>query len=570
MIKENLIIVVLILFCLLPVNSQVKKQETGLKREVTLYNPYKPSLPESKKRSFLPEMNDTIQVKPEFHYDIRTTTFQPEYLISPIKAASLLPDALPKLYKNYVNIGLGNYITPLAEISITNERSKKGALGLYARHFSTNGKVELQNGRKVFAGYADNDASLFGRKFFRKSLLEGSVDLTQKIRYAYGYDTSITDYTPVKKDIRLGYTNVGAKASLSSITLDSTNFSYDFDVFYNFFYNARNMFQNSFGMSGIMAKSFNGFYVGSGIDYENFKLSDSISTNSKYIASISPFIKKSTEQWSFKLGFQALIEKNLTLSNKMHIYPDINFSFNIVQSYIRFFAGLSGRMEKNDPLKIISENPFLVPDGSLFTLPNTDHKLIVSAGFKGNTGIGGNYLVSASYSLINDMLFYTNTVFPDRFFRPEMGNHFIPLPDDVELFKIHGEMSGIINDKISYNGNVNLYKYTLTDNKYAWNKPDWDGQLGVKYNLRDKIIAGIELTAQGKRELVVNGDLLIPEPPEITMPAHFNLNLTAEYRYSKVLSLWTKFNNISYNRYYEWAYYPSQRFLCMLGFTYSF
>ena len=52
MIKRNLIIPAFIVFCLLPVNAQVKKQETVLKREVTLYNPYKPSLPESKKGAF--------------------------------------------------------------------------------------------------------------------------------------------------------------------------------------------------------------------------------------------------------------------------------------------------------------------------------------------------------------------------------------------------------------------------------------------------------------------------------------------------------------------------------------
>ena len=110
MIKRNLIIPSLILFCLLPVNAQVKKQETGLKREITLYNPYKPSLQDVKKRSFLPEMNDTVKVIPEFHYDVRTKPFMPEYTISPIKAASLLPDPLPKLYKSYVNFGLGNYL----------------------------------------------------------------------------------------------------------------------------------------------------------------------------------------------------------------------------------------------------------------------------------------------------------------------------------------------------------------------------------------------------------------------------------------------------------------------------
>ena len=579
MIKRNIIVPVFLLFSLLPLTAQVKKQETGLKREVTLYNPYKPSLPESKKKSFLPDMNDTSKVRPDFHYEINTTPFLPEYTISPIKAASLLPDPLPKLYKSYVNIGLGNYITPLAEVSITNERSKKSSIGFYGRHFSTNGKVELDNGKKVFAGYMDNDVSLFGRKFFRKSLFKSSFDFSQKIRYAYGYSPfspMLIDLSPPKRDLRMRYNNLGAKASLSSLTLDSTSFSYDFDVYYNFFYNTKNIFQHSAGITGMMAKSYEGFYVGSGISYDYYRLSDFLYSDPKYIFSISPFIKKSAEQWSFKLGIQALLDKNETVTAKLHVYPDINFSFNMVPKYIRFFAGLSGKLEKNEPTKIISENPFLLGNGSLFKLPNTNHKLIVFTGLKGNTGIGGNYMVSASYSLIDKMLFYSSIVFPDSIFTPDRGSYFSALTDDVELFNIHGEMSGAINEKLSFNGMVNLNKYTLSNYDYAWNKPGWDGKLGLKYNLRDKIIAGMDISVQGMRRLIINGEnisatvLPLNNPAEIIkMPAYFNLNLSAEYRYSKILSIWTKLNNISYNRYYEWAYYPSQNFLFMLGFTYS-
>jgi opacity protein-like surface antigen len=103
------------------------------------------------------------------------------------------------------------------------------------------------------------------------------------------------------------------------------------------------------------------------------------------------------------------------------------------------------------------------------------------------------------------------------------------------------------------------------------NKPSWEALLGVKYNLRDKIIAGAEFTGIGKRDISVMdlNPFNSPATDYINMPAHFNLNLSAEYRYSKILSFWTKVNNIAYNRNYEWAYYPSQRFLVMLGFTYS-
>lgn len=575
--KRNSIITLLLIFFFLPINAQVKKQVEGLKREVTLYNPYKPTLPEAKKRSFLPDMKDTSTVRPDFHYNVKTTAFLPEYTISPIKAASLLPDPLTKLYKSYVKIGAGNYYTPLAELSITNERSKKGAIGFYGRHFSTNGRIDLPNGKDVYAGYMDNDASLFGKRFFRKNLLEGSIDYSMKNRYAYGYNPIIMDYSPPKKDIKLPYNNIGAKAIFSSVNLDSAEFTYDFRLSFNYFTASNNMFQRNIGFSGMMSKLYNGFYVGSGLDYDYYRVPDILFLIPKYIAAISPFIKKSSEQWSFKLGIQALLDRNLTETAKLHIYPDVNFSFNVVPEYINFFAAMSGKLERNEPLKVISENPFLLPDGRLFMLPNTSHDLILSTGLKGNTGIGGNYILSASYSLISNMLFYSNINRRDTVMAFNNGNYFTALTDDVELFNIHGEMSGKLSDKMSFKATANIYKYTPSGFDFAWNRPGWDGALGLKYNLRDKIIAGMDIGIQGKRKEIVNGDFIPPASGHaftdprviIDLPVQFNLSLNAEYRYSKILSFWTKLNQISNSRYYEWAFYPTHGFLFMLGFTYS-
>jgi hypothetical protein len=171
------------------------------------------------------------------------------------------------------------------------------------------------------------------------------------------------------------------------------------------------------------------------------------------------------------------------------------------------------------------------------------------------------------------MLFYTNVVFADTILTPGRGNYFAPIIDEAEILNLHTEFSGEINEKLRYSAKGDFYKYSLAENDFAWNKPSWDASLGLKYNLRDKIIAGMELSAVGKRKVIVNGDITGIDPlfpvTRFEFPTHFNLNLSAEYRYSKILSFWARLNNISYNRYYEWAYYPSQRFLGMVGFTYS-
>jgi hypothetical protein len=567
--KRILIIKLLILLILVPVSAQTGQQD--LKREVTLYNPYKPSLSPAKKRNFFPDMNDTSRINPGFKYDVTIKPFMPEYTISPIKAASLVPDPLPKLYKSYVNIGIGNYITPLAELSITNERSKKGAVGLYARHFSTNGKIKLQNEEKVYAGYMDNDASLFGRKFFRYNYLEGSVDYSQKVRYAYGYDPGIAGYKSANKDIKLGYNNIGAVISFASLTLDSAKFSYDFDADYDFFFNTSVRYQHHAGLAGTMATLYKGFYAGSEIDFDFYRPANDIFNGSKFIIALSPFVKKSTQQWNFKAGIQLLLDKDTAASPKFHFYPDVIFGFSVVPEYISFFAGLNGKLEINEPQNVIEENPFVIPDGTLFLLKNTSHQFIVSAGFKGNTGIGGNYLVSASYSFINDMLFFSNLVSAGIVPPARMGNYFIPLNDDGELLKIHGGINGIINDEFSYSGSANWYNYTLTYQEYPWNKPVWDGQMELKYNLRNKIIAGLGVTVLGKRKnLVTNENPLFGNSwIKLEEPVHVNLNISAEYRFTKILSFCFRMNNIGFNRYYEWAYYPSQRFIGMVGFTYS-
>jgi hypothetical protein len=568
-VMKKILILIIVSIVTLSAVAQNKTQETGIKREVTLYNPYKPSLSEAVKKSYLPDMTDTTKVKSVFKYDIKPEPFMPSYSINTIKPATLLPDPLSKLYNSYLKLGIGNYLSPLAELSITNERSKKGAIGILARHYSTNSDIQLQNGRPAFAGYMDNDASFFGKKFFQNSIFSGSVDFSQKTRYAYGYDTSFRTLDLPRKLTRLNYINAGATIGLTSARVDSSLLAYNFGLSYNFFKNIGSVYQHGIEFTGQMAKTVKGFYVGSGLDFDYYSFADTAHLNPRYIAAISPFIKKSSSEWSVKLGFQALLDRGIGESAKLHLYPDFHFGFNIVPSYISFFADLSGKLEKNEPLRVIGLNPFIFPDSTIFNLNNTDHALIVRGGLTGGTGIDGNYQLSASYSIVNDMLFFANYVNTSDPASSQKGNFFRPAYDDIQVLNIHGETGGKITDLLSFNAEANYYRYTVTNMPFAVNKPGWDALIGLKYNLKNKILAGVDLNALGERKVLVTTDILTVPTRTIVLPAHFNINLSAEYRYTKILSFWVKLNNIGFNRYYEWAFYPSQRFMGMVGFTYS-
>lgn len=571
MTKRYVVIISIITVLFFPVDGQVKKTETELKREVTLYNPYKPSLADAKKRSYLPEIVDTAKLKPVFRYNITSKPFSPTYTINPIKPASLLSDPLPKLYKSFIKIGLGNNNTPLGEISISNTRSKKGTIGLYARHYSSNGKVPLENDQRVFAGFMDNNATLYGKKFFGRSYLDLSASYIQRVRYAYGYDPE-QDFSFNKKDIKLNYYDAGGKVSYASLNLDSADLAYDFDLTYDFFHDIKERTMNHTGFGVAMSKLYKGFYIGGDMKIDHYRMSDSLQLDPKYLIDLTPFVRKSTGQWAFNLGVRLDVEKNMTESPKIYFYPDFRLSFNIVPEYVRFIASLEGRLENNDPLNVINENPYLIPDGSLFRVPNTKHSIIITAGLKGNNGLGGNYQVTASYSAIKDLILFSNVVYPDTASKVERGNHFIVLPDDAELLNINAEFNGSITEKFLFDVSANYYHYSLIENQFAWNKPNWKGKFGLFYNLRNKIIAGAEINAIGKRNLLVSKSptgWMTLAPVVTEEPVHINLGISAEYRYSKILSFWLKINNISWKRYYEWAYYPSQMFNFMVGFSYS-
>ena len=143
-------------------------------------------------------------------------------------------------------------------------------------------------------------------------------------------------------------------------------------------------------------------------------------------------------------------------------------------------------------------------------------------------------------------------------------NQFMVVYDDITLLNLHGEFSLRPSDswKIFLKGNY--YNYTLVREDRPWNKPAFDLSLLARYNMSDKILLNVGIAAIGERYYENFNPTL-----EETLPLTIDPNLGLEYRYSKLLSFWARFNNLAAQKYYQYHNYPSYRFRAMLGLTYA-
>lgn len=527
-----------------------------IRKEVRVVQPYAPKLFDAYKINLLPSLEDTVRFSADFKYEISPKPYSSDYSIRPIKAARLLDEPLNKLYGSYLKLGLGNYLTPLAELSINKKRSKEYSFGAYGRHISSNSKVKLQNDEKVFAGFGNDELDLYGKRIWDNSVLSGSAGLDSRSVYYYGYNTEKIDTTLEKENIKQNFTNLNAQLGYHSTYVDSGNLNYDIQVRYDYLtdkfkYTENNLF--AFGEFSMLRKD---VLLGIDLSYNYIDESGESNTWKNNIVNLNPWFKKKTSEWRLKAGFDAVLEVNSD-SIKTHFYPDALIQITVADNLIDAYFGITGKLEVNDFKKIAWENPFIK---SGFRVRNTNHKLNVYGGLNGNISSSFSYKLRVSYKMIDDMYFYVNDT------SDVLGNKFYTEYDDVQLTKVFGEISLRPVEHFSMLLRGNYYKYSMTDQAKPWHKPLWDLTVTTRYNLRDKILVNLDVIGSGKRYVKSYG---VSGINESVLDGILDINFGIEYRYTKILSAFLRFYNLTSSGYQKWNRYPALGFMVIGGITYS-
>lgn len=518
---------------------------------------FEPSIKDAIKFKDLPEIRDTVKRIKDIKYSIRSFPMFPKYEVAPIEAAKLQNEPLNKLYHALLKVGYGfPYNMPLAELSISNERSRNQSLGARITHLSSGS--HLRDGG--YSGFSDNSALLFGKRFYRKHTLSGDLGFSQNALHYYGFDTSAV--TPDDRSLTSQrYRLIEPRLRLLSHYTDSSHINHDVNLG---FYHLQNMDREM--ENNIRARALGTMFVNKeklNIDFlaDFYNHKQAHDTLNNLIVTVNPSFEAQGKKWHANIGVAGTID-HFREKTRFYFYPMASFNYDVYESLIIPYAGVSGGLIKNSMRSLTTENPFV---DTTMQYVNTNNRYRVFAGLRGNISSHMSYDAQVKYSQL-DSLHYFVINYSDA--NPR-DNRFSVIYDNTRLVNVSGELTYHAGERLNLIGKGNYYLYKPASLQRPYHRPDFDMTLSGIYNLRSKIIVRADLFIFGKQfaRRPVMQDTVITFQPQL-ISGWFDANLEAEYRYSKMMSFFVRFNNIANQRYYRWDRYASQRLNVMIGLTF--
>ena len=229
------------------------------------------------------------------------------------------------------------------------------------------------------------------------------------------------------------------------------------------------------------------------------------------------------------------------------------------------YLGVKGGMKQNTYKTLTLENEFLLPN---VAMKNENKVADIYFGIKGTLSKRISFNASASFAYIkNKALFVTDTTY-------SLGNKFNIIFDTLNVATIEGSMSYQLLEKLKIDAIGRYYSYSLNNNSYAWNLPQFQIFTRGSYNLYDKFLVNLDVNLEGGRKALVYKmeDDVVVENTQFAKSLGFitDVNLGMEYRYNSRISAFLQCNNLAAQRYKRWYNTPVQGFQVMGGVTFRF
>ena len=395
---------------------------------------YVPKLANSNKINQQAVLRDTVvSEQVEFNYVIAPSKPKMSFVPGEMQVGKLNPEVKERYYRNYIKLGFGYPITPLAELSMHNCQNPKYSYGLNFHHFSSwADPIGKEQKKYAYAPTSDTRVHLFFNRIFKNYTLYSAVDYNHELANLYGYSkdwmTIYPDYEhyydkAYRDSIKNNFNHVRAEVGFrSNFTADEKRLKEDVRVSYDFLRTYWRNTEHGVALRGMLAydakflkiSGMQHYQVDLGLDYYNNIWSDSIPMGTdgsllrRRIDNALKFEFKPTMRFSIR-EYHLMVGVGVPVLNQFNktqcpIYPVAELQMGLIREVLNLYVGIDGRSEYTSLKKLLYENPYVKPN--LDTLKFTKTQISLYGGVKGKITSKLNYHVSARYSYSRDLPFF--------------------------------------------------------------------------------------------------------------------------------------------------------------------
>ena len=397
---------------------------------------YVPKLANSNKINQQAVLNDSVvSEKVEFNYVIAPNKPALDFQPGEMQVGKLNPEIKERYYRNYIKLGFGYPITPLAELSMHNCQNPKYSYGLNFHHFSSwAGPIGKEQKKYAYAPTSDTRLHLFFNRIFKNYTLYSSIHYNHELANLYGYSTDWVRpeiyetpeyyYSKDYRDsIKNNFNHVSAEVGFrSNYTAEDKQLKEDVRVNYDFLRTYWKNMEHHGGLRGMLAydakflkiSGYQHYQLDLGLDFYNNTWSDSIPmgtdgsllklrTNNSFKFELKPTMSFSIREYHLMVGIGVPLINQYNKTS-CPIYPVAELQMGLIRGILNVYVGVDGKSEYTALKDMLYENPYLKPN--IDTLRFTKCQISIYGGVKGKITQKLNYHIAARYSYRRDLPFY--------------------------------------------------------------------------------------------------------------------------------------------------------------------
>ncbi len=558
--------------------SSFAQDDTLQGGSVLIVKDYEPTISDATKLNGTPEIYDSLQLKKEeVIYAPLSKTIESSFSPGKLKAARLKGEPLEKLYNSYARLGVGAYATVKGTVQIHNLRSRKSNFGLSYHHLSSSSNQSVKDAG--YAGYNDNKLDLHGKRFFYNKILSGGLFFGRNSLHRYGFNPDTLNDVTANEDLRREdifqrFQSYGGRVQFKSFYKDSNQLNFDVGGKLRF----TDEYYGSKELNALLDLKLDRYLAGgyfgrisAGLDHNDYVPSALIGilnpVTASTIARLGLRAEKALEGFHLKAELTGFSETTVSTDflGRAAIYASYSFARDLLIPYAQISYG---GLERTSFDFLRRSNSFIA---STVTLLNKRHEFGARGGVRGQFSRNVSFNLQADYDQVMNMPLFVNVFGLNR--GQSIENEFEVVYDDLDVLNLRAEVSLEEIGKMNVYFRGDFYNYRMTNEFRAWHLPTYKLSLGGWYDMRDKLVFKGDIFLVSERFARSpnswDGEYSGGAVYEKTLPMLVDINLSAEYRYSKRLGLYFEIYNLLNSKYNLYNNYRIQGITVMGGISFS-